>query len=192
MEKFLNSKIYIKKALQDCRLCELHKTRLNALAGEGNAKANIMLIAQAPGELEDKEDKMFIGSSGKMLDKLLQNAQISRNEIFMTNLIKCILPKNRRPKQKEIEACSKYLDMEIAEINPKILVPLGYYATKYLFEENGLRGFSKKEFPLLIGRIFATDNYEIFPLSHPASLLYHNDFFDSSLENFRKLKKKGK
>ncbi len=176
------------KNLKKCKLCELYKTRLNVLAGEGNINADIMLIAQAPGELEDKENRMFIGPSGKMLDTLLQNAQISRNEIYITNLIKCNLPQNRRPKQREIKACSKYLEMEIAEIDPKILVPLGYYATKYLFEKYSLSEFTKKEFPKLIGNIFSVENRKIYPLSHPASLLYHNEFIDKSIENLKMLK----
>ncbi|MEA2096910.1 MAG: uracil-DNA glycosylase, partial [Candidatus Cloacimonadota bacterium] len=146
--------MYSAKELQNCKLCELYKTRLNALAGEGNTNAEIMFIAQAPGELEDKENKMFIGPSGIMLEKLLKHSQISRDEIYMTNLIKCNLPQNRRPKQREIKACSKYLDMEIAEIAPKIIASLGYYATKYMFEKNGFKEFSKKEFPELIGKIF--------------------------------------
>ena len=177
--------MYSKKELQNCKLCDLYITRLNALVGEGNNKADIMLIAQAPGELEDKANKMFIGPSGKMLDELLQNTQISRDEIYMTNLIKCNLPQNRRPKQSEIKACSKYLDMEIAEINPKILVPLGYYATKYLFEKYSLSEFTKKEFPKLIGNIFPVENRKIYPLSHPASLLYHNEFIDKFIENLK-------
>ena len=189
MGRYLSLKVYTKKEIRDCKLCDLYKTRLNALAGEGNNNADIMLIAQAPGELEDKANKMFVGPSGKMLDKLLQNAQISRDDIYMTNLIKCNLPQNRRPKQKEITVCSKYLDEEITEINPKILVPLGYYATKYLFEKYSLSEFTKKEFPALIGNIFPVENRKIYPLSHPASLLYHNEFIDKSIENFSKLKK---
>ena len=177
--------MYTKKELQNCKLCDLYKTRLNALVGEGNNNADIMLIAQAPGELEDKENKMFIGPSGKMLDKLFQYAQISRDEIYMTNLIKCNLPQNRRPKQKEIKVCSKYLDEEINEINPKILVPLGYYATKYLFEKYSLNEFTKNEFPKLIGNIFSTENRKIYPLSHPASLLYHSEYIDKSIENLK-------
>jgi len=180
--------MYSKNELQNCKLCELYKTRLSALAGEGDKNANIMLIAQAPGELEDIENKMFIGPSGKMLDKLLKQSQISKEEIYMTNLIKCNLPQNRRPKQREIKACSKYLDLEISEIAPKIIVPLGYYATKYMFERDGFEKFSKKEFPELIGKIFIVENYKIFPLSHPASLLYHNEFIDRAYENFSKLK----
>ena len=180
--------MYTKKELQNCKLCDLYKTRLNALAGEGNNNADIMLIAQAPGELEDKENKMFIGPSGKMLDKLLQNAQISRDEIYMTNLIKCNLPQNRRPKQREIKVCSKYLDEEINEIDPNILVPLGYYATKYLFEKYSLSEFTKKEFPKLIGNIFPVENRKIYPLSHPASLLYHNEFIDKSIKNLKNIR----
>ena len=188
MERYLSFKMYTKKELQNCKLCDLYKTRLNALAGEGNNNADIMLIAQAPGELEDKENKMFIGPSGKMLDKLLQNAQISRDEIYMTNLIKCNLPQNRRPKQREIKVCSKYLDEEINEIDPNILVPLGYYATKYLFEKYSLSEFTKKEFPKLIGNIFPVENRKIYPLSHPASLLYHNEFIDKSIKNLKNIR----
>ena len=183
--------MYSKEELQNCKLCELYKTRINALVGEGDINSKIMLIAQAPGELEDKANKMFIGPSGKILDKLLKHAQISPNEIYMTNLIKCNLPQNRKPKQKEIKACSKYLDMEIYEIAPKIIVPLGYYSTKYLFEKNGLEEFSRKEFSELIGKVFNTKNYKIFPLSHPAAILYHNEFIFESLENFSKLKEMG-
>ena len=181
--------MYTKKELQNCKLCNLYKTRLNALVGEGNRNADIMLIAQAPGELEDKANRMFVGPSGKMLDKLLRNAQISRDEIYMTNLIKCNLPQNRRPKQKEIKVCSKYLDEEINEIDPKILVPLGYYATKYLFEKYSLSEFTKKEFSKLIGNIFPVENRKICPLSHPASLLYHNEFINKFIENLKNIRK---
>ncbi len=189
LEKYLSYKMYSKKELQNCKLCELYKTRVNALIGEGNLQADIMLIAQAPGELEDKADKMFIGPSGLILDKLMVHAGIERSQIYLTNLLKCILPQNRRPKQKEIMACSKYLDMEIEEIDPEVIVPLGYYATKYMFEKNGFKEFSKKEFPELIGKIFVIEKYKIFPLSHPASLLYHNEFIDKAYENFSNLKK---
>ncbi|MBC8385332.1 MAG: uracil-DNA glycosylase [Candidatus Cloacimonetes bacterium] len=185
----MNYKVYSKQELQNCQLCELSKTRTNVIFGEGNKDADIMLIAQAPGELEDKENKMFIGPSGKVLDKLLENAGISRKEIYITNLIKCNLPQNRRPKQREISACSGYLDEEIVEVDPKILAPLGYYATKYLFAKYELNPFTKNEFPTKIGKSFPVKNRIIFPLSHPASLLYHNEFFEKSVDNLVKLKR---
>jgi len=187
LERFSNSDMYSRQDLQKCQLCELYKTRQNALAGEGNLQADIMFIAQAPGELEDKAGKMFIGPSGLILDKLMAHAGIKRSHIYMTNLLKCILPQNRRPRQREIMACAKYLDMEIEEINPNILVPLGYYATKYLFQKYNLEPFSKKEFHDFIGKSIRVGEKQIFPLSHPASLLYHNEFTESAFANFEKL-----
>jgi DNA polymerase len=181
--------MYTKDELQNCQLCDLHKTRLNALAGEGNIHARIMFIAQAPGELEDKENRMFIGPSGIMLDNLLKQSHISREEIYMTNLIKCNLPQNRRPKQREIMAYSKYLNMKITEIKPKILALLVILQLKYLFEKYALTKFTKKEFPKLIGNIFKVEDKIIYPLSHPASLLYHNEFIVKSIENFSNLRK---
>jgi len=95
------------------RKCRLSKTRMNAICGEGNLNAKIMLIAQAPGEKEDKEGRMFVSPSEKELDELLRSAGISRQAVYMTNLIKCMLLKYRKPKEDEIEACSYYLDEEI-------------------------------------------------------------------------------
>ncbi len=103
----LNGKI---KSCTNCRLC---KSRINSIIGEGDLNANIIIIAQAPGEIEDREGKMFIGPSGKIFDRLLQNAEIQRPDIYITNLIKCYLPKCRRPSKNEIEQCSAYLDQEI-------------------------------------------------------------------------------
>ena len=177
------------RELKNCTLCELSKTRTNVLLGEGDKHAKLMLIALAPGELEDKENKMFIGPSGKMLDKLLDYAGITRKEIYITNLIKCNLPQNRKPKQKEIKVCSNYLNEEINEVDPEILVPLGYFATKYLFEKYSLNEFSKKLFPKLIGNTFSVIDRKIYPLSHPASLLYNNEYINEAMKNYYKLKK---
>ena len=181
--------MFTREELENCTRCPLHKTRTHALHGEGNENADIMLIAQAPGELEDKENKMFIGPSGMMLHKLIEEAKIYKDMLYMTNLIKCTLPKNRRPKQSEIIACSSYLDMEIKKVEPKILAPLGYYSTKYIFQKFGFPSFSRKDFPELIGKIFTSDKYRIFPLSHPASLLYHHEFYKNSVVNFSNLRK---
>ncbi len=180
--------MFTREELQVCTRCSLYKTRTYALGGEGNTNADVMLIAQAPGELEDKKNRMFIGPSGKMLHNILKEVDICEDELYMTNLIKCTLPKNRRPKQKEIKSCSYYLDKEINEIHPKIIVPLGYYATKYLFSRFAIKTISRKEFPQLIGNSVRTNGYHILPLSHPASLLYNKEYFSQSLANFHKLK----
>ncbi len=125
----------LNKQIKECKRCRLYKTRRNAVCGEGNLNAKIMLVAQAPGEKEDEEGRMFVGPSGKVLDELLSKAGVSREKIYMTNLIKCMLPKYRKPKQDEIKACSYYLNEEIKLINPEVLAPLGYYATRCIFED---------------------------------------------------------
>lgn len=89
-----------------------------------------MLIALSPGKNEDVENKMFIGPSGRVLDKLVRAAGIERESCYMTNLIKCMLPNNRRPKTAEIVSCSNHLNEEIEIIRPEIIVPLGFYATR--------------------------------------------------------------
>jgi uracil-DNA glycosylase family 4 len=119
--------------IKNCKNCDLSQTRRHALGGEGNLDARAMLIAQAPGDREDQVGRMFIGPSGKVLDELLSEGGVRREELYMTNLIKCALPKNRRPKQAEIDACAPFLEQEIAVVAPAVIVPLGYYATRYIF-----------------------------------------------------------
>jgi DNA polymerase len=101
----------VQEEIRNCYRCRLSETRIHALPGEGDLDARIMLIAQAPGEKENKNGSMFIGPSGRILDELLDNIGVSRDSLYMTNLVKCMLPKYRKPRQDEIEACSIYLDM---------------------------------------------------------------------------------
>ncbi len=177
----------LNKRIKVCKKCRLSETRMNAICGEGNLNAKIMLIAQAPGKKEDREGRMFVGPSGKVLDKLLKSAGISRQEIYMTNLIKCMLPKYRKPKQDEIKACSYYLNEEIKLIKPKILVPLGYYATRYIFQKYGISLPVKIEFSSIYGRLLFTGDKKILPLPHPASLLHNPDFEQDLIKSYRKL-----
>jgi len=177
----------LNRMIRGCKRCRLSETRMNAICGEGNLNAKIMLIAQAPGEKEDKVGRMFVGPSGEVLDELLSSAGIRRDEIYMTNLIKCMLPKYRKPKQDEIEACSSYLDKEIELINPKVLVPLGYYAIRYIFQKYKIQVPSKVEFPKVFGKLFLAENRKILPLAHPASCLYNPSLKEDLIKSYRKL-----
>jgi uracil-DNA glycosylase family 4 len=114
-----------------------------------------------PGTNEDREGRMFIGPSGKVLDELLRIVHIDRKEIYMTNLIKCMLPKYRKPKSDEIAICSWYLDREIEFINPRILASLGYYPTRYLFGKYFIPSPPKSEFHGVYGKFFEAGNKEI-------------------------------
>jgi DNA polymerase len=146
-----------------------------------------MLIAQAPGEHEDREDRMFIGPSGKILDELLTTVDIQRREIYMTNLIKCMLPKNRNPKSDEIASCSPYLDREIELIDPKILASLGYYATRYILEKYGVPLPPKPEFREVYGNVLEIDGKTIIPLQHPTAVLHDSSIKNTLVKNYRKM-----
>lgn len=178
----------LNEEIRKCCKCRLSETRINALCGEGNPNARLMLVAQAPGENEDRDGKMFIGPSGKVLDELLKEANITRKELYMTNLVKCMLPKYRKPKPDEIKSCSGYLNREIELINPDVLVPLGYYATKYIFEKYELNLPSKSGFHEVFGKLFWRDNGKVFPLQHPATLLHNISLREVLMRNYRKLK----
>ena len=178
----------INKEIKQCEKCRLSKSRINALCGEGDLNAKLMIIAQAPGEKEDREGRMFIGPSGKVLDELLEIANISRKEIYMTNLVKCMLPNYRKPKQDEIEICSDYLDKEIELIDPKILAPLGFHAIKYIFKKYDLELPPKPEFHKILGKVFLIGDKKIIPLQHPATVLYNHSLKIVLIKNYRKMK----
>jgi DNA polymerase len=131
-----------------------------------------MLIAQAPGKNEDREGRMFIGPSGQVLDELLQMIHMDRKAIYMTNLVKCMLPKNRRPRSDEIEICRQYLEIEMELVNPEVLAPLGHYATRCIFEKYGFSLSSRPEFSQVYGKVFEAGDKVILPLQHPAAMLH--------------------
>jgi DNA polymerase len=146
-----------------------------------------MLIAQAPGEHEDREGRMFIGPSGLVLDELLATVDIRRREIYMTNLIKCMLPKNRKPKSDEIASCSPYLDREIELVDPKILAPLGYYATRYIFEKYRISVPPRIGFREIYGNVIDIDDRRIIPLQHPAAVLHNISIKELMVRNYRRM-----
>ena len=173
--------------IRNCKKCSLFETRQYALCGEGDINARIMLIAQAPGEFENKEGRMFIGPSGKVLDKLFKQAGLKRENFYITNLVKCMLPQCRRPKQIEIQTCGNYLDREIELVDPEFLVPLGYFAARYTFEKYGIPVPDKKEFKEVFGKLLWRMNRKIYPLQHPASVLHKPQLMEVLRKNYHKL-----
>jgi uracil-DNA glycosylase family 4 len=188
IRKKRNAIEFFNRRIRDCKKCRLSISRRHVLMGEGNLGARLMIVALSPGEKEDAENRMFIGPSGQILYELFDTAEIDRGSVYMTNLIKCMLPKNRRPKMDEIESCSQFLDEEISIIYPEIIVPFGYYVTrtiltKYHAEPPSARDDYKK----LYGKLFFTNNQKIYPLPHPASLLYNPSFETETTEKYKKL-----
>ncbi len=117
----------INSQIKHCKYCRLYETRLNAVCGEGIIPSKFMIIAQAPGRMEDQEGEILIGPSGKVFNSLLEQVQLKRKETYLTNLIKCFLPKCRKPKSDELITCNElYLEKEIELVKPEIIVTLGY------------------------------------------------------------------
>ena len=172
--------------IRNCKKCRLWESRKHAIPGEGNIRSKLVMVAQAPGYAEDEEGRMFVGPSGKKLDELMREADIERKSVFLTNIIRCMLPKYRKPKADEIGACTPYLDREIDMIKPKIIATLGYYPARYIFEKYGIG--NELKFPEVCGKTFSAGGITIVPLRHPATLLFHDDAKDMMITNYRKLK----
>jgi len=178
----------LNREVSTCTRCRLAATRTHALCGEGDLDARLLLVALSPGTKEDLSDRMFIGPSGPVFDRLLGAAGITRDQIYMTNLIKCLLPKNRRPKMAEIEACSPFVEREIRTICPRVVVPLGYYATRTILTRyHADPPPAREDFRPLYASLIVADGQAIFPLPHPSFLLYRPAFEHETAEMYRKL-----
>jgi len=115
----------VRKQVTSCTKCELCKTRNNSVPGKGDYNSKIIFIGEAPGRSEDKAGEPFIGAAGKKLSDALEHAGISREAVYITNIVKCRPPKNRVPTQTEKESCRNYLESEIALIKPKVICIMG-------------------------------------------------------------------
>ena len=177
----------LNEQIRACGRCRLSQTRVHALCGEGDPGARLMLVAQAPGQKEDLKGAMFIGPSGRVLDDLLGPAGVRRSEIYMTNLVKCFLPRYRKPKVDEIQACVRYLDEEIELVDPAVIAPLGYFAIRYLLEKYDLSMPKKREFSTLIGRLFPVGGRRIYPLRHPSALLHNRSLLGGMESTYKDL-----
>jgi DNA polymerase len=147
-----------------CTKCSLCETRNRTVFGSGNKNADWMLIGEAPGQNEDLQGKPFVGSAGLLLTEMLRAIGLAREEIFITNIVKCRPPGNRNPKPDEIERCSDYLQRQRMLIKPKIILAVGRIAAQTLL---------KTDEPLakLRGKIHMLDNTPVVVVYHPAYLL---------------------
>lgn len=172
-----------------CPKCGLAKTRKNAVPGEGNPESHVMFIGEAPGYLEDVKGRPFVGDAGKFLDTLISEIGFSRDDIFICNILKCRPPGNRKPLQKEIEACTPYLDRQITLIRPAFIVTLGNYSTAYIFSKanlpfNGITQTRGKFFGMSVFGIQVT----VFPTFHPAAALYSEKYREQIVKDFQLLR----
>jgi DNA polymerase len=174
-----------------CTKCPLWKSRKNAVPGEGSPTSRMMFIGEAPGALEDAKGEPFVGMAGKFLDTLLSQAGWSREQVFITNVVKCRPPRNRPPKPREIETCTPYLDIQISIIRPKFIVTLGSHSTSYVFSKAMLPFTSITQ---VRGKTYKTTilglRLTVFPTFHPASALYNPEYKEILKRDFQLLGKK--
>ncbi|MEA2089870.1 MAG: type-4 uracil-DNA glycosylase [Thermoproteota archaeon] len=172
-----------------CRKCELWKHRRNVVPGEGNFNAKVMFVGEAPGYWEDMKGRPFVGAAGKLLDKLLSKIWLSRNDVYIANVLKCRPPENRDPLTSELNACTPFLDRQIKLIKPKIIVPLGRHATSYILSKAGFKagGITKlhgKTWNITLLGLQAV----VLPTYHPAAALYNPKYVEELERDFRTLK----
>ena len=157
----------IKQKVIRCTKCELCKTRTNSVPGKGNFQSDVIFVGEAPGKNEDENGEPFIGIAGKKLSIALEEAGISRDAVYITNVVKCRPPKNRVPSTGERSTCQEYLKQEISIIKPKIICILGNTAF------NSILGGS--EITKFRGKLVRKDNQLYFLTVHPAATIYNQE-----------------
>ena len=156
-----NSIEEIATAVRSCTECGLHSGRTNAVPGSGSANAGILIIGEGPGFNEDQQGLPFVGRSGKLLNELLAAVPIAREDVFITNVVKCRPPDNRDPLPDEVVACRPYLERQIELLDPRIIVTLGKHSLLRFYPEGKI---SKDH-----GKILEWEGRVLFPLYHPAA-----------------------
>ncbi len=151
--------------VKECRKCPLSETRTNVVFGEGNPRAAVMLVGEGPGEVEDQMGRPFVGPAGQKLDEVLASIGVARDQVYITNIVKCRPPENRVPTRKEMETCFPYLEAQIALIHPGLIVTLGNTPTQWLLPEAG--GITSVHGTFLPWR----GGIKLFPMFHPSYLL---------------------
>ena len=148
-------------------MCDLSKSRTNAVPGSGSVKTKIVFIGEAPGRTEDLQGMPFVGTAGKILSEALAYAGFTRDDVYITNIVKCRPPDNRRPNKQEMNSCSNYLQKELEIIQPKIICILGNTAFGSLLGGNAI---TKNR-----GKIIKKNGQLYFVTVHPAAIIYNQD-----------------
>lgn len=162
-----------------CTKCALHETRKKAVPGEGPADAEIMFIGEGPGFHEGEQGRPFVGASGKFLDQLLEQAGLTRADVFIANVVKCRPPGNRDPQAEELDACNAYLEAQIEAIDPSIIVTLGRISMGKFIP--GVK------ISAVHGRMHKVGERFVIPMFHPAAALHQPALKPSILADFANL-----
>ena len=170
----------VRKELGDCTRCKLHRTRKTIVFGEGNEKTKLMFIGEGPGYDEDVQGRPFVGKAGQLLTKILQSINLPREEVYITNIIKCRPPQNRNPEPDEIQSCNPFLMKQIDVIQPKIICALGAFASQTLLKTDA-------KITALRGKFYDFEGIQVIPTYHPAFLLRNPERKREVWEDMKKI-----
>jgi uracil-DNA glycosylase family 4 len=152
------------RALQGCRQCKLCEGRTTIVFGSGSPRAELVVIGEGPGADEDVQGKPFVGRAGQLLTKMLESVQLTRDEVYITNAVKCRPPGNRNPEPEELAACAPVLSAQLGVLQPKVVIALGSVAAQALLR-------TREPIGKLRGRLHPFGTAVLVPTFHPAFLL---------------------
>ena len=171
------------QSICQCQKCPLGSTRTNFVFGVGNPQADIVFVGEAPGQQEDLKGEPFVGRAGKLLDKILAAVSLTRNDIYICNVLKCRPPENRDPLPSEVDQCEPYLKAQLALINPKLIVALGRVAACTILK-------TKEPLKNLRNQTFKYEGIDLVVTYHPAALLRNANFKQPTWEDFQMIRDK--
>jgi len=162
-----------------CTRCELHFSRKLAVPGEGPVNAELMFIGEGPGFHENEQGRPFVGAAGSFLEELLAGIGLRREQVYITNVVKCRPPANRDPQLEELQACSEYLERQVQAINPKLIVTLGRFSMA--------RFLPKAKISEIHGQAVQVHGRLVVPMYHPAAALHQPSLRNTVVSDFSKL-----
>lgn len=167
--------------MRGCRACRLREARTTVVAGAGDPDAGLMLVGEAPGAAEDRTGLPFVGRAGALLDSLLQGIGLSREQVFITNVVRCRPPGNRNPRADEIEACRGFLAEQVQLVRPGVICTLGNVATRLLSgRTDGIGALHGQSLPARLAGVRVT----LYPVHHPAAALRSPAILDTMRNDF--------
>lgn len=173
----VNSLPQLREFIGDCHRCPLGDTRTCLVFGGGREDADVMFIGEAPGRNEDLQGKPFVGAAGKLLDELLASIGLHREDVYIANILKCRPQGNRDPQTAEIEACTPFLREQVRLIDPRIIVTMGNFATRFVLKTT--TGITR-----LRGSLHQAGRFAVLPIFHPAAVLHDASKLDVLREDF--------